>query len=121
MDDLISIESNPVVVDDIVIRSELQRKIELLKQKQNEWVKNTITLILNATEGLSASECVSWLEKTAILPYYLSADAKTEYAKAKLLVEHRLRTCRVEGVVSMFKSLSDTEKKQCLEILLKKN
>lgn len=119
LDDLISIESNPIVVDDIVIRSELQRKIKSLKQKQNEWVMNNISLIKNAVEGLTASECVSWLEKTATLPYYLSADTKAEYAKARVLVEHRLHTCRIEGVVSMFNSLSESEKKQCLEILLK--
>ena len=120
LDDLISIESNPLVIDDIVIQSELQRKIELLKQKQNEWIMNNIMLIQNTVKGLTASECVSWLEKTATLPYYLGADAKAEYERAKLLVEHRLHTCRIEGVVSMFISLSDTEKKQCLEILLKK-
>lgn len=118
LDDLISIENNPLVIDDFVIQSELQRRIDLLKQKQYEWVVSNITLIKNTVEELSASECVRWLEKTENLPYYISADIKAEYERVKLLVENQLHTCRIGGIVSMFNSLSDTEKKQCLKILV---
>lgn len=104
---------------DEVIKQEVHKKIESLKNQENNWLQNVIDAV-NSISTLSAQECVSWLENTEKLPVYLGRDARKKVSEIRCRVEERLHKCKVDGVVSMFNSLSDLEKQQCLEILLNK-
>ena len=68
---------------------------------------------------MTASSCLGWLTQTQTLPEYLSYQAIERYETEKKRVEHRLHSCRVQGVVSMFNELSLEEKAECLKILQK--
>lgn len=118
IDQLKLLESSSTVSSDLVISNELREKLTRLEAEQQAWMDEVVFLALQSSEQFTASECINWLEKTVSLPIYIEANARSEYIKAKTVVEKRLHSCRVEGVVSMFNSLSSEEKEQCLELLL---
>ena len=102
-----------------VLESELNVKIHELEGKQATWIERNIVPAENEISTMSAISCTNWLEHTKLLPAFLDAKTVEKYNIVRAEVEKRLHICKVDGVVSMFKQLSDTEKKACLEELLK--
>lgn len=119
MDELVATAANLSKMDGPAVSAEVKRKLSLFRQQENEWGKKNIVQVEIDLSSLTASDCASWMEKTSILPHYLGNETRNAYQKLKVKVEQHLHKCKIEGVVSMFNSLSDTEKETCLNILLK--
>jgi len=104
--------------EDSVYQHELNLAIQKYEAIERTWMNSTIIPAESSLNDWSATECVRWIDSTPNLPDCLTSVSKKKYSQVKLLVEKRLKECRIGGVVSMFNNLSDAEKKQCLDILL---
>ena len=119
LDELHSLAQSRANSEDAVYRSELTLAIQKYEKLEREWAKTTIMPVEYSLSKWTAAECVRWLDSTQSLPDYLTTALKEQYSKIRISVEDRLKTCRIDGVVTMFNNLSDPEKKQCLDILLR--
>lgn len=117
LDELLSIQNGFTDDIDIVSKNEVNKKVQKLRTLEERWISQYV-YDSAVIADLSANECVEWLDSTEKAPSYLSNESRSRIIKVKELIEDRLHKCKVDGVVSMFNSLSDLEKKQCLEILL---
>lgn len=100
-----------------VIECEYQARVVELEKKEILWVNTFINQIETSVNSMSTSDCSNWLDKTSVLPEYLQCKTKLQYQAAQKLVENQLHKARVQGVVSMFSRLSQSEKEECLRIL----
>ena len=119
LDDLKKIEIDNYDMGNRIIGNEIIKMIEQAERKQKIWIENNIVIVEKNSSQMDAMACTDWLEKTKILPEYLSIDIIDRYKKIYRIVEGRLRECKIDGVVSLFNKLDSEEKQQCLEILLK--
>lgn len=117
LDDLYALRSKLDSTSDPVYVFEINKRMQELESSQKEWHLSTLAPIDRSLGAYSASDCVNWIERTEVLPDYLSSHHRLLYKKAKDQVIERLHTCRIEGVVTMFNSLSPEEKKECLLLL----
>lgn len=117
LDDLYALRNKLDKTSDPVYVFEINKRMKELESSQKEWLLSTLAPIDRSLETYSASDCVNWIERTELLPDYLSSHHRQLYKKAKDQVIERLHTCRIEGVVTMFNSLSPEEKKECLLLL----
>lgn len=119
LDDLKELYPGSYDIGQKIIGNEILKMIVQAEEKQSIWVENVIKPVEESSDQMDARTCTSWLEKTEILPKYLSKDVVKRYEIAYKTVEERLHICRVEGVVSLFEQLSNEEKRKCLKILLR--
>ena len=119
IDELHAAESVYTSEKDKVVSIEVANRLQTLRNNEKKWVED---YIWGPTEiaKLSAAQCADWLENTAVLPAFLSSEARQKHTAIRDLVDMQLHKCRVDGVISMFDKLNDDEKKQCLQILLAK-
>ena len=117
LDDLYALRDKLDKDSDRVYIFEMDKRIQELEAFQDEWLLATITIIDRSLDTYSASDCVNWIERTELLPNFLSSHHRQLYKKTKDRVIERLHTCRIEGVVTMFSSLSPEEKRECLLLL----
>ena len=117
MDDLIAFEANLSKTDGIAVAAETKKKIARFRKEENDWGRKNIALVEMKLPQLSASDCVNWLDRTKVLPNFIGCGTRTEYLKLKAEIEVRLQSCRVDGVVSMFLALNESERKACLKRL----
>ena len=118
LDDLYALRNKLDKQSDPVYVYELNKRMQELEASQKEWLLATINPIERSLGTYTASDCVSWIEKTELLPDYLSSHHKQLYKRTKDKVVERLHTCRIDGVVTMFNSLSPEERKECLSLLI---
>lgn len=118
MDDLVTFEGNLSVSKGPAVISETKKKLSQFKREENDWGKKNIALVEVKLSQLSASDCANWLERTKVLPKFLGVEARTAHQKLKVEIENRLRTYKIEGVVSMFNALNYEERKACLKRLI---
>ena len=118
LDDLYALRNMLDKQSDPVYVYELNKRMQELEASQKEWLLATINPIERSLGTYTASDCVSWIEKTELLPDYLSSHHKQLYKRTKDKVVERLHTCRIDGVVTMFNSLSPEERKECLSLLI---
>ena len=102
-----------------VLKYELNVKIRELEEKQATWIEKYILPAEKDASMMTAVSCTNWLERTKLLPAFLDKKTIDKYSSVRAEVEKRLHVCKVDGVVSMFKQLSDAEKKACIEELLR--
>lgn len=89
-----------------------------LIQKQTIWVKRYVEEAERSYKGMSAIECQNWLDKTASHPTYLQASIVERLIKIRELVESQLHSCRIEGLLTMYDKLSESEKQTFKKLLL---
>ena len=118
MDDLGACEGSLSVSKGPAVVSETKKKLSQFKKEENDWGKKNIALVEVKLSQLSASDCANWLERTKVLPKFLGVEARTAHQKLKVEIENRLRTYKIEGVVSMFNALNYEERKACLKRLI---
>ena len=99
--------------------AEKQRLLSRYFEDEKAWLKEFVDpMEKQLSQGmLKAVTCSNWLSKTEILPDYLSDEAKSTYEQVRLQIENQLHKSRVQGVVTLFNSLSMAEKEDCLRML----
>ena len=98
----------------------LIHKIETsLEKKRAEWMKVNVIDISAKIENMTASECMHWKSTHETYPDFLTESDITELKKFRERMDYQLQTQRIQGVVSMYSKLTDAEKKECIQILLK--
>lgn len=117
LDDLYKMQKN-ASSNDAVICAEIHRRILDTEESQNEWVNYYIKPYESSLNGVSASDCVEWINRTENIPECFSSAVKARYLDVKDQVVKHLHKSRVDGVVSMYMGLTDEEKTQCVEIIL---
>lgn len=105
-------------------RSAVCGELANIRQKyssdQEVWIKRYLAPIDTGLRGMSGFDCANWMEKTKILPTYLDGATASAYRVALNKVEMQLHNSRVQGVVSMFNKLSESEKAECIRIICSK-
>jgi len=96
----------------------IERIKQQLKQKRTEWVKNNITAIQGTIDTFTIQDCINWKTKHQSYPDFLEDADVLALRTLETQVDERLHSMNIQGVVSMFQKLSDSEKKECLRILL---
>ena len=67
---------------------------------------------------MNVHDCMRWMDKTRVLPDYLSVETEQQFLKVEKIVEDKLHAEKVRGVVEMYKQLTDDEKKQFKKMIL---
>lgn len=101
----------------IAIGNELGSAKLKLVTEQHSWLQKYVVSAEKNVEEMCASDCSNWLEKTKTPPRFLSSAAIEQYKRATEIVEMQLHNSRVQGVVSLFNNLTDSEKKECLQLI----
>ena len=83
---------------------------EKLEREEGKWIVKFVEVAEANYHTMTPQECTSWLEKTKVVPAYFSSKAVARYHKVRVLVEGQLHHARVDGVLSMYDLLSETEK-----------
>lgn len=83
---------------------------EKLEREEGKWIIKFVEVAEVNYYTMTPQECTSWLEKTKVVPTYFSSKAVARYHKVRELVEGQLHHARVDGVLSMYDLLSETEK-----------
>ena len=83
---------------------------EKLEREEGKWIAKFVEAAEVNYHTMTPQECTSWLEKTKVVPAYFSSKAVARYHRVRELVEGQLHHSRVDGVLSMYDLLSETEK-----------
>ena len=63
------------------------------------------------------SSLLMWIDRTSVLPSYLSEETRAEYLRKKERVEEKLSEAKIEDAIFYFKRLNRNERAVCLEKL----
>lgn len=96
---------------------ELGRVQDHFATERDRWLNKYVVPAEEFSKEMNASECTNWLDKTLVLPAYLDSKTLERYKEAMRIIELQLHSSRIQGVVSMFNNLTDSEKKECLKII----
>ena len=67
---------------------------------------------------MTVAQCIQWQTGTSNLPDYLTAPDLEEVSGLSVEIAKRIKVHRINGVVDMFQTLSEDERKECLQRLL---
>lgn len=93
--------------------------ISVYEQKKNseqEWMNRNVVFV-ECNPEMDASMCASYMEKLRNIPDYISTGSLERVRRAEQMVTKRLHTCKVEGVVSLYMSLTEEEKEEFKQII----
>ena len=90
----------------------------ILEKKQSDWIKEFLIPAEQNLSKMGQFECVRWLEKAKSVPSYVDSATRKRLEDAKLLVEGRLHSSRVEQLLAMYDGLSDGEKQTFRKMLI---
>lgn len=91
---------------------------EQMKNSEQEWIDRNIVFVEQNPE-MDASMCASYMKKLRNIPEYISASLLERVRRAEQIVTKRLHFCKVEGVVSLYMSLTEGEKEEFKRIINK--
>jgi hypothetical protein len=91
-------------------RKDVFKRLDELEQK---WIERYIHI--ENIDQWDSAQCVDYLESTKNLPAFLVHETKRSYGEVQKLVYDRLNELSVEGVLSLFNSLTEEQKKICYE------
>ena len=116
IDGLTSFIEDKTNINRTVVLHEAKLLKDRLMENQKEWVNNNIIPLKESTM-LDAQKCILWLERLREIPAY--ADAKTirQSQDATDLVTKWLHNCRVQGVLSLYNSLTIEEKEEFIRLI----
>ena len=102
--------------------------LELIRETENKiasqrkrWVNKNIIAVMNHVDSLTAENCIAWKNANRNHPAYLTEEDIRLLEELNQQLDNRLKSLRIQGVVSMFCNLSAEEKEECIEILLDKS
>lgn len=107
------------ICDFAVISSAEALKDKLLRE-ESVWVSRYIDAAERNCQSMTSRECAAWLEATKLIPEWFSTAAKKRYEQVRSLVEKRLHSARVDGLLSMYDALTDDEKLEFRRIIIDK-
>lgn len=116
LDNLYEMQKN-VSNMDFVVASEIRKRIKDGEESQKEWLQTYISPYESSLDEMTASDCTDWIRRAESVPERYSNEVKKRHAAIKNRIMNQLHKCRVDGVISMYLSLTQDEKKQCMEIL----
>lgn len=90
---------------------------QAIEEKRQLWINENLRNIEIQAETMSASECIQWQNKCTDCPDFLNDDDINALNNAQKVINERLKSLKIHGVVEMFNELSADEKKACLEML----
>ena len=101
--------------------------LELIRETENKiasqrqsWINKNIISVMNHVNSLTAENCIAWKNANRNHPAYLTDEDIRLLEELNQQLDIRLKSLRIQGVVSMFCNLSDEEKEECIKILLDK-
>lgn len=123
---ILLIEELEVIYEDIEVITlsevikDMKNKFITDKENKNKiWADKNLNLNKEKIEELTSNECYTWIEKTNILPSYLTEVIIKKHNDIKLQIENRLKELKIESVVLLFENLTEDEKKICIDTLNK--
>lgn len=91
-----------------------------LTYEESVWVNRYIDAAERSYQSMTLRECAAWLEATVSIPDWFGTATKKRYEHVHSLVEKRLHSARVDGLLSMYDALTDEEKIEFRKILDKR-
>lgn len=105
-----------------VCASTCNKLIQLLEDKQAserlEWIESNITQVNSSVGNMSAQDCIRWKNSYTEIPVFLNKNDIERLNQLADKIDERLKSLKIQGVVSLFNELSESEKKECLKILM---
>ena len=87
-------------------------------RKEEEWIRKVITPVEEGEE-LDAQKCTSMIEKLHIIPDFVSKETVVRAKAALDILDKKLHECKVQGVLSLYNSLTEEEKEEFKSIISK--
>ena len=87
--------------------------------QQEKWINTYLIPVESSTANMTAQKCVKWLNDTQTVPAYLDAACISRYHRAYEKVEQTLRSCRIQGVLSMYRELTSSEQEEFIRLISK--
>lgn len=89
-----------------------------LLDKQQKWVDKVITPV---EEGkiVDAQQCSIWIEKLRAIPKYVNKSTSDRALVAEKVVTKQLHSCKVQGVLSLYNTLTQEEKDEFMRLIQK--
>lgn len=100
------------------VLAELERTRDDLIRKEQVWIRQYLDPVQKSLQKMNVHDCMRWMDKTRVLPDYLSVETEQQFLKVEKIVEDKLHAEKVRGVVEMYKQLTDDEKKQFKKMIL---
>ncbi len=88
-----------------------------IAEKRQIWFDENLANMAYKVETMSAAECVQWQNRCAEYPDFLGDKDIAMLHSAQNIVNDRLKSLKIHGVVEMFNELSEEEKRECLGII----
>lgn len=82
------------------------------KWKQEQIINKKAMLL-----ELTVEQCEEWKEINNIPPIYAKEETILEYRELRRLINERIKSSKIEGIISIFKELDDDEKEKCIKLL----
>ena len=105
-----------------VCESYVQNVILSMKQSLDNrragWMKKNVSDVICKLDGMTTAQYIQWQTATLALPDYLSAADLKQVSELSEEIAKRIKAHRINGVVDMFQTLSEDERKECLQRLL---
>lgn len=90
-----------------------------IKELNDKWISQNLNIDKNMISTWNSEKCFSWIKSTVGLPEYLLEDTVILYSKLKLSVENRISELNIDSIITIFNSLSEKSKVDCIEQLKK--
>lgn len=116
IDGLTSFIEDKTNINRTVVLHEAKLLKDRLMENQKEWVNNNIIPLKESTM-LDAQKCILWLERLREIPAYVDAKTIRQSQDATDLVTKWLHNCRVQGVLSLYNSLTIEEKEEFIRLI----
>jgi|GEM_PF-858166 len=105
-----------------IIFTKLINKIEKelkdeLNQKELSWKQNYINEVYTKLDKLNVQQCIRLINEIENYPLYLSQTTIDELENIKNKLRKRIKECKIEGVIELFKDLEYDDKIRCLQLL----
>ena len=105
------------IYDKIYIRI-LEENKKNVEEEEKKWIEEMVDSA-ECAEISDAQQCVVWLEKLRNTPSFISKKGLSRTQTAITHIEKQLHKCRVQGVISLYYSLTEEEKKEFLSLIEK--
>ena len=99
------------------MKSHINSLKKALDAKRQTWFDENLSDILYKVDNMSAAECIQWQNKCSNYPEFLTDKDMEILHSAQKVVNARIKSLKIQGVVEMFNELSSDEKTECLNIL----
>lgn len=89
-----------------------------IDSNRRNWMSKNVSEIRDSIDRMTIPQCIQWQTSVLEIPDYLSESDLNEVNELSRMVTQKVKAQRINGVIEMFKALSDEEKKECLNLLI---